>query len=69
MPSQTLAQQLAARFAALRYERHRAGIARKAVKRLLLDYLGVALAGSQTESGKIARALRDRARRQAAGAR
>ena len=28
-----------------------------AVKRLLLDYLGVALAGSQTESGRVARAF------------
>lgn len=30
---------------------------RKAVKRLLLDYIGVAISGSQTESGKVARAF------------
>ena len=54
MPSQTLAQQVAARFAALRYN-DIAPASREAVKKLLMDYLGVALAGSQTESGKIAR--------------
>jgi 2-methylcitrate dehydratase PrpD len=54
MQPQTYAQQLAARFAALRYN-DIAPASREAVKKLLLDYLGVALAGSQTESGKIAR--------------
>jgi 2-methylcitrate dehydratase PrpD len=52
--SQTLAQQLAARFARLSYNDLPAE-SRHAVKRLLLDYLGVALAGSQSESGVIAR--------------
>lgn len=54
MADQTSAEKLAARFAALKYE----GVSepsRHAVKRLLLDYLGVAVAGSQTGSGKIAR--------------
>jgi len=52
--SQTLAQQLATRFAKLSYNDLPAE-SRHAVKRLLLDYLGVALAGSQSESGVIAR--------------
>jgi 2-methylcitrate dehydratase PrpD len=50
----TLAQQTAARFAKLSYSSLPAA-SRHAVKRLLLDYLGVALAGSQSESGEIAR--------------
>ena len=54
MAGKTSAEKLAARFAALKYE----GVSepsRHAIKRLLLDYLGVAVAGSQTGSGKIAR--------------
>jgi 2-methylcitrate dehydratase PrpD len=50
----TLAAQLAEHHARLTY----AGVpasSRHAMKRLLLDYLGVAIAGSQTDSGKIAR--------------
>ena len=54
MPKQTHAQQLATRFAKLGYN-DIAPASRHAVKRLLLDYLGVALAGSQSESGEIAR--------------
>lgn len=54
MTTQTLARQLAARFAKLSYNDLPAE-SRHAVKRLLLDYLGVALAGSQSESGVIAR--------------
>ncbi|MGE0559722.1 MAG: MmgE/PrpD family protein [Burkholderiales bacterium] len=50
----TLAAQLAARHARLSYKQVPAG-SRHAMKRLLLDYLGVAIAGSQTESGVIAR--------------
>lgn len=49
----TYAQQLARRFSALSYEDVTA-YSRRAIKRLLLDYLGVAIAGSQTESGRIA---------------
>jgi 2-methylcitrate dehydratase PrpD len=52
--SQTLAQQLAQRFAKLSYN-DLTPESRHAVKRLLLDYTGVALAGSQSESGVIAR--------------
>lgn len=54
MADKTSAEKLAARFVALKYE----GVSepsRHAIKRLLLDYLGVAVAGSQTGSGKIAR--------------
>lgn len=54
MANKTPSEKLAARFAALNYD----GISpasRHAVKRLLLDFLGVALGGSQTGSGKIAR--------------
>jgi 2-methylcitrate dehydratase PrpD len=54
--TQTYAEKLAARFAGMRYN----GLpdaSRHAVKRLLLDYLGVAVGGSQTESGKAARAF------------
>ncbi|GAA5234429.1 MmgE/PrpD family protein [Verticiella sediminum] len=51
----TAARQLARRFAGMNYD-SLPEQARSAMKRLLLDYLGVALAGSQTESGRIARA-------------
>ena len=54
MTTQTLARQLAQRFAKLSYN-DLPEASRHAVKRLLLDYLGVALAGSQSESGLIAR--------------
>ncbi len=54
MPTQTHAQQLANRFTKLSYN-DLPPESRHAVKRLLLDYLGVALAGSQSESGEIAR--------------
>ncbi|HTP95311.1 MAG TPA: MmgE/PrpD family protein [Burkholderiales bacterium] len=54
MENKTYARQLAARFAAMSYNDVSAD-SRHAVKRLLLDYLGVALAGSQSESGRIAR--------------
>ena len=50
----TLAMQIAARHARLSYNQVPAA-SRHAMKRLLLDYLGVAIAGSQTESGEIAR--------------
>lgn len=50
----TLAAQLAAHHARLGYSAIPAG-SRHAMKRLLMDYLGVAIAGSQTESGVIAR--------------
>jgi 2-methylcitrate dehydratase PrpD len=50
---QTASNQLASHFSRLDY-RAIPEANRKAVKRLLLDYLGVAIAGSQTESGKIA---------------
>ncbi len=50
---QTASNQLAGHFARLDY-RAVPESSRKAVKRLLLDYLGVAIAGSQTESGEIA---------------
>lgn len=54
MEKRTYAQQLAARFSALTFTQIDAK-SRAAVKRLLMDYLGVALAGSQSESGHIAR--------------
>jgi 2-methylcitrate dehydratase PrpD len=54
MQKQTYAQQLAARFTALTLNDIEPP-SRHAVKRLLMDYLGVALAGSQSESGEIAR--------------
>ncbi len=54
MANKTYAEKLAGRFAALRYD-DISPHSRQAVKRLLLDYLGVAIAGSQTASGKIAR--------------
>jgi 2-methylcitrate dehydratase PrpD len=50
----TIAEQVAAHFSAFNYE----GLSESskiAVKRLLLDYIGVAISGSQTESGKVAR--------------
>ena len=50
----TLARQVAAHHAGLSY-RQVPEAGRHAMKRLLLDYLGVAIAGSQTESGVIAR--------------
>lgn len=52
----TLADQLGAHFSRFQYADLTADT-RKAVKRLLLDYLGVAVSGSQTESGKVARAF------------
>ncbi|GAA5233891.1 MmgE/PrpD family protein [Verticiella sediminum] len=55
MMARTLAEQLAAHFGAYDDDALTAGN-RAAVKRLLLDYLGVAVAGSQTGSGKVARA-------------
>ncbi|MGZ8204077.1 MAG: MmgE/PrpD family protein, partial [Burkholderiales bacterium] len=54
MQNQTYAEQLAGRFTALTLNDVGAD-SRTAVKKLLMDYLGVALAGSQSESGKIAR--------------
>src|SRR5919204_3303184 len=54
MPTRTLSEKLAARLTNLTFD----GIptkSRDAVKRLLLDYLGVGLGGSHTGSGKIAR--------------
>jgi 2-methylcitrate dehydratase PrpD len=54
MEQQTYAQQLAARFTSLKLDQVEPP-SRAAVKRLLMDYLGVALAGSQSESGRIAR--------------
>jgi 2-methylcitrate dehydratase PrpD len=50
----TLAGQLAEHHARLTYAKIPAS-SRLAMKRLLLDYLGVAIAGSQTDSGRIAR--------------
>lgn len=50
---ETIARQLARHFSTLDY-RKVPEPNRRAVKRLLLDYLGVAIAGSQTESGRIA---------------
>ena len=52
----TLAQRLAERFSRLSY-RQIPEDSRHAMKRLLLDYLGVAVAGSQSESGEVARAF------------
>lgn len=53
-PSATIAEQLAAHFQALDYDSLNEA-ARKAIKRLLLDYLGVAVSGSQTGPGRVAR--------------
>lgn len=52
--ARTLAWQIAEHHSKLSYSGIPAG-SRHAMKRLLLDYLGVAIAGSQTESGVIAR--------------
>jgi 2-methylcitrate dehydratase PrpD len=52
--SRTLAEQLAEHFATFTYA-HVSDENRAAVKRLLLDYLGVAVAGSRTGSGEVAR--------------
>lgn len=52
--AETLAQRLAAHFAPVTYS-SLSHANKVAVKRLLLDYLGVAVAGSQTGSGQIAR--------------
>jgi 2-methylcitrate dehydratase PrpD len=54
MEKQTYATRLAARFAALTLN-DVDPTSRTAVKKLLMDYLGVALAGSRNESGEIAR--------------
>jgi 2-methylcitrate dehydratase PrpD len=54
MEQKTYARQLAARFSALTLDQIDAH-SRTAVKKLFMDYLGVALAGSQSESGRIAR--------------
>ncbi len=53
-PTATLSQRIADHYAAFDY-RQVPDATRHAVKRLLLDYLGVALAGSQTGSGQVAR--------------
>jgi 2-methylcitrate dehydratase PrpD len=52
----TYAEKLAARFAGMKYN-DLPEASRHGVKRLLLDYLGVAVGGSQSESGKVARAF------------
>ena len=52
----TIAAQLAAHFHEFDY-RGLPQASQAAVKRLLLDYLGVAIAGSRTESGRVARAF------------
>lgn len=52
--SQTIAEQLAEHFANFR-SRGLTDHARSAMKSLLLDYLGVAVAGSQTDTGRISR--------------
>jgi 2-methylcitrate dehydratase PrpD len=52
--AKTYAEQLASHFESFNYESLTAEN-RTAVKRLLLDYLGVAVAGSQTGSGEVAR--------------
>ena len=54
MNNETYAHQLAVRFSNLSYGDIPRD-SRAAVKRLLMDYLGVALAGSQSESGRVAR--------------
>jgi len=50
----TLAERLGEHFSQFDYARV-TDATRRAVKRLLLDYLGVAISGSQTESGTVAR--------------
>ncbi|VWX61204.1 conserved hypothetical protein [Burkholderiales bacterium 8X] len=52
--TRTLADQLGAHFADFAID-DVSQDTRRAVKRLLLDYIGVAVSGSQTESGKVAR--------------
>lgn len=52
--TQTIAEQLADHFSGFNYS-NLTEASRKAVKRLLLDYIGVAVSGSQTESGEVAR--------------
>lgn len=52
----TYAEKLAARFAGMKYNQL-PGNTRHGVKRLLLDYLGVAVGGSRSESGEVARAF------------
>jgi 2-methylcitrate dehydratase PrpD len=52
----TIAERLADHFTAFDYARLPEA-SKKAVKRLLLDYIGVAISGSQTESGEVARAF------------
>lgn len=52
--SKTIAEKLASHFVNFQYD-DLTPANRTAVKRLLLDYLGVAVAGSQTGSGKVAR--------------
>jgi 2-methylcitrate dehydratase PrpD len=52
--AKTIAEQLATHFSKFNYDALTPAT-RKAVKRLLLDYLGVGVAGSQTGSGKVAR--------------
>ena len=54
MTEATASRRLAARFSRFGLDDIPEG-SREAVKRLLLDYLGVALAGSQSESGEVAR--------------
>jgi len=49
----TIAERLAEHFSGFRYDRLPSE-SHRAVKRLLLDYLGVALAGSRSETGRIA---------------
>jgi 2-methylcitrate dehydratase PrpD len=52
--TQTIAEQLADHFSGFNYS-NLTDASRKAVKRLLLDYIGVAVSGSQTKSGEVAR--------------
>jgi 2-methylcitrate dehydratase PrpD len=52
----TYAEKLAARFAGLKYNQLPENT-RHGVKRLLMDWLGVAVGGSATESGEVARAF------------
>lgn len=52
----TYAEKLAARFAGLKYQDLPEN-SRHGVKRLLMDYLGVAVGGSRSESGEVARAF------------
>jgi len=52
--NESISSRLARRFLSIRYA-DLSGETRCAIKRLLLDYLGVAIGGSQSESGEIAR--------------